>query len=347
MAGNLHECRAMWDKLQPLATQAIQQCRDSTSQAGPSQDHLDNLVLRFRSLRESLVSHDIMDQFAVEVYELSADLSLVSSHYPELLKCFQSLLNDLYSSVDRLLAKEAAAPGAAGGDKGRSPPPQAARSSRQAEMAASQLLFFCCIPSAPDKIDVLSVLRSEPLKRHWTTAHVQYAVGVARMIASGDYLSLLRLTGRPSTAPSPMLQALLSDDKNVDDEDDDDDEAQPQSLVVHAACEFILGVDRVSWPPPQPLTPKAPPDAWDDESAPSTSTPSTSGPEGSASSYVSPSCPSTNGVDGLPASVVFLEQALKDAAESGCRGATIALTSWEQCLQQGAQGNISFRTMKA
>eukprot|EP00877_Chromochloris_zofingiensis_P003709 jgi/Chrzof1/13339/Cz07g29130.t1 len=103
LVGDLDACVRAWADLRRAALAALSQqqwrIRDDAS-AGASYDG-DPLVRRFRSLRESLTSWEVEDEFALEVYELSADVCAVSRNHAELLKCLHQLVTHLYPAQDQ------------------------------------------------------------------------------------------------------------------------------------------------------------------------------------------------------------------------------------------------------
>jgi hypothetical protein len=108
---DLDSCVREWAALQPAARAALEQRRreisgvtaaaPSSVPATPSSSptDLDPLVRRFRKLRESLTSCGLQDCWAVDVYELSADVCAEAGNTAELLKCLQALVNTLYPAA--------------------------------------------------------------------------------------------------------------------------------------------------------------------------------------------------------------------------------------------------------
>lgn len=61
-----------------------------------NQDQLDNVLLQLRKIREALTSTRSKDEFAVQVYILSLDVALRSTHYAEAAICLNHLVHQLY-----------------------------------------------------------------------------------------------------------------------------------------------------------------------------------------------------------------------------------------------------------
>jgi len=127
---DLDSCVRDWSVLrhEALAVLTQHQLRISSSSSSSSSSRtvqpgsLDPLVRRFRKLREGLTSCGAQDEWAVEVYEVSADVCAVAGNTAEMLKCLQTLVNTLYPAVEAQQARrhEAAALGSGASSTHRS-----------------------------------------------------------------------------------------------------------------------------------------------------------------------------------------------------------------------------------
>lgn len=107
---DLDECMRQWALLRPEALAILAQYQLHITPSGivphkPPGSVMDPLVRRFRLLREALMSCGCQDAWAVEVYELSADVCALASNTAELLKCLQSMVNTLYPAVEEQEAR--------------------------------------------------------------------------------------------------------------------------------------------------------------------------------------------------------------------------------------------------
>ena len=131
-------------------------CQHRMMDAGASE--WKSLVFPFRSLRESLTSHQSDDHaLTIAVFELAADVCLRAGDHSEFLKSCQQLMGGLYPTARHLspaavpLCAENNARGgqrAAIGDGFRTRPQLLL--AREAEMAGLWLLYFICVPAAPE-----------------------------------------------------------------------------------------------------------------------------------------------------------------------------------------------------
>ena len=115
------------------------------------------LVFPFRSLRESLTSHQSEDYtLTIAVFELAADVCLWAGDHSEFLKSCQQLMGSLYPAVRQETAVSATCAkddarcsqrAAVGEGIGARDHPLLGR---QAEMAGLWLLYFVCVPAVPE-----------------------------------------------------------------------------------------------------------------------------------------------------------------------------------------------------
>ncbi|KAK9901230.1 hypothetical protein WJX75_001499 [Coccomyxa subellipsoidea] len=197
MIGDMDACRAAFNRLQITCTALLDQ------HAGGTQ--WEDTVPRFRSLRESLLSHQVIDDFTVAVLEASSDACLRARNFAEFLKSAQHLVLTAYPLMAtrnqvaeqlQSLSMAATAQGdghgasegvPAGEGGGRAAPVLA----RWPEFAGAFLLYFVCIPPTPQSMDVSAVLRRLPhsLQR---CPEVAFALRAHLAVSTGDCAAFLR-----------------------------------------------------------------------------------------------------------------------------------------------------------
>lgn len=322
LVGDKAACVQAWATLRPqalamLAEAQLSRGADCWSPSSKQAEAWDALVRKFRSLRESLVSEHVVDGFTAEVYELGADVCGHARNNPELLKCIQRLVHELYplllnddatrdcSSVE----PSTSSPGHldASAEEWSTPGVGALSAAprlvgrRQGEMVAAYLLYFACVPAGRlgrrtiETVDAVRTVAAAHLGSH----HVRFALAALRALWSRDYLAFTRLH---AAADSPLLKLLLAQRLP---------EVQAAGLHTIASAYRSLPVsalERVLGLQPEAVHPKAA------ESAAAAAKEKAWGEV--------PAAPPTDAFCDLP---LHVSQLLQAAATQGCKGAAFAL----------------------
>ncbi|CAL8471070.1 g10612 [Coccomyxa elongata] len=236
LVGDMEACRAAFVRLQTTCAALLEQHAGHTE--------WEDTVPRFRSLRESLLSHQVVDEFTVAALEASSDACLRACNFAEFLKSAQHLVLTAYpllaaqcqvssSSMPaaewsaavrppirvanqlQSLSLANAAPRNSDGASERVPPDEhlnggssAAVLARWPEFAGAFLLYFVCIPPTPQSMDVASVLRRLPhsLQR---CPEVAYALSIHLAVRTRDFAAFLRCYTRGSWVQRALMQPKL------------------------------------------------------------------------------------------------------------------------------------------
>ncbi|BDA45330.1 hypothetical protein COCOBI_07-1170 [Coccomyxa sp. Obi] len=240
MVGDMEACRAAFARLQSTCAALLEQHAGHT--------HWEDTVPRFRSLRESLLSHQVVDEFTVAALEASSDACLRARNFAEFLKSAQHLVLTAYpllaaqcQVVSLTSSSMPAAEGSAAAvrpsvqlanqlqslswegaaaryDDGASegvPPDERSNGGRNAavlarwpEFAGAFLLYFVCIPPTPQSMDVASVLRRLPHSLQ-RCPEVAFALSIHLAVRTRDCAAFLRCYSRGSWVQRAILQPKL------------------------------------------------------------------------------------------------------------------------------------------
>jgi len=209
LVGDLDACHRAYDDLKTRVTLHL-----AETPAAP-QAAWQDMVPRFRALRESIVHLGVDGVFSRQAYELAADTCWRAKDWGEYLKCVQQLLSSIYPRFYPQVFHQATkvqldVEGAGSSRTAEQLSLQEGQLGRFPEFTCAHILYFSCIVAKPEAFEVTTLLCRMP-PRLVQLPSVQFALKASACLFRCDFPEFLRLAQAPA---KPMIRQLLVAQEN-------------------------------------------------------------------------------------------------------------------------------------
>ncbi|KAI9141533.1 SAC3/GANP/Nin1/mts3/eIF-3 p25 family-domain-containing protein [Paraphysoderma sedebokerense] len=183
-----HEASLVERKNQRTLYEHIKQQIQKVGSSTQSIEAYNPIIRDFRKLREGVYASRLFDDFAVEVYEKSIEMSLLGQNFAELIKATTGLLDEVYPHLEKSIDK----------------PPR-----NLAETTKYHLLYHICYINSPSGRSTSLRLYTSLPNHLQKSSHVDFAMKILMCVVRRDYVKFLKFYTSARKLDRIFLDAIL------------------------------------------------------------------------------------------------------------------------------------------